>query len=200
MEEPKYIPSLESNTLENIDELVMFARERRGVIGLSFSLLLVKALAGVLAEQKRTYKNQEGANSDVAPYVRHKSRERLLYKELGIWCYLSYAQGASFPFLLQAELCLRRVCDIYGKDVETGKYLAFVLWSKWQIHKAQAGDMKRCFALLSACSQADALSISQLEVVWFRLGYLYQVGAGCTKDKIKALYCYQQARNLGLDC
>lgn len=36
MEEPKYIPSLESNTLENIDELVMFARERRGVIGLSF--------------------------------------------------------------------------------------------------------------------------------------------------------------------
>ena len=60
--------------------------------------------------------------------------------------------------------------------------------------------MKRCFALLSACSQADALSISQLEVVWFRLGYLYQVGAGCTKDKIKALYCYQQARNLGLDC
>ena len=61
MEEPKYIPSLESNTLENIDELVMFARERRGVIGLSFSLLLVKALAGVLAEQKRTYKNQEGA-------------------------------------------------------------------------------------------------------------------------------------------
>lgn len=200
MEEPKYIPSLESNTLENIDELVMFARERRGVIGLSFSLLLVKALAGVLAEQKRTYKNQEGANSDVAPYVRHKSRERLLYKELGIWCYLSYAQGASFPFLLQAELCLRRVCDIYGKDVETGKYLAFVLWSKWQIHKAQLGDMKRCFALLSACSQADALSISQLEVVWFRLGYLYQVGAGCTKDKIKALYCYQQARNLGLDC
>lgn len=200
MEEPKYIPSLESNTLENIDELVMFARERRGVIGLSFSLLLVKALAGVLAEQKRTYKNQEGANSDVAPYVRHKSRERLLYKELGIWCYLSYAQGASFPFLLQAELCLRRVCDIYGKDVETGKYLAFVLWSKWQIHKAQLGDMKQCFALLSACSQADALSISQLEVVWFRLGYLYQVGAGCTKDKIKALYCYQQARNLGLDC
>lgn len=200
MEEPKYIPSLESNTLENIDELVMFARERRGVIGLSFSLLLVKALAGVLAEQKRTYKNQEGANSDVAPYVRHKSRERLLYKELGIWCYLSYAQGASFPFLLQAELCLRRVCDIYGKDVETGKYLAFVLWSKWQIHKAQPGDMKQCFALLSACSQADALSISQLEVVWFRLGYLYQVGAGCTKDKIKALYCYQQARNLGLDC
>lgn len=200
MEEPKYIPSLESNTLENIDELVMFARERRGVIGLSFSLLLVKALAGVLAEQKRTYKNQEGANSDVAPYVRHKSRERLLYKELGIWCYLSYAQGASFPFLLQAELCLRRVCDIYGKDVETGKYLAFVLWLKWQIHKAQPGDMKRCFALLSACSQADALSISQLEVVWFRLGYLYQVGAGCTKDKIKALYCYQQARNLGLDC
>ena len=196
MEEPKYIPSLESNTLENIDELVMFARERRGVIGLSFSLLLVKAL-GVLAEQKRTYKNQEGANSDVAPYVRHKSRERLLYKELGIWCYLSYAQGASFPFLLQAELCLRRVCDIYGKDVETGKYLAFVLW---QIYKAQPGDMKRCFALLSACSQADALSISQLEVVWFRLGYLYQVGAGCTKDKIKALYCYQQARNLGLDC
>ena len=200
MEEPKYIPSLESNTLENIDELVMFARERRGVIGLSFSLLLVKALAGVLAEQKRTYKNQEGANSDVAPYVRHKSRERLLYKELGIWCYLSYAQGASFPFLLQAELCLRRVCDIYGKDVETGKYLAFVLWSKWQIHKAQPGDMMRCFALLSACSQTDALSISQLEVVWFRLGYLYQVGAGCTKDKIKALYCYQQARNLGLDC
>lgn len=200
MEEPKYIPSLESNTLENIDELVMFARERRGVIGLSFSLLLVKALAGVLAEQKRTYKNQESANSDVAPYVRHKSRERLLYKELGIWCYLSYAQGASFPFLLQAELCLRRVCDIYGKDVETGKYLAFVLWSKWQIHKAQPGDTKRCFALLSACSQADALSISQLEVVWFRLGYLYQVGAGCTKDKIKALYCYQQARNLGLDC
>ena len=160
----------------------------------------MKALAGVLAEQKRTYKNQEGANSDVAPYVRHKSRERLLYKELGIWCYLSYAQGAGFPFLLQAELCLRRVCDIYGKDVETGKYLAFVLWSKWQIHKAQPGDMKRCFALLSACSQADALSISQLEVVWFRLGYLYQVGAGCTKDKIKALYCYQQARNLGLDC
>ena len=94
MEEPKYIPSLESNTLENIDELVMFARERRGVLGLSFSLLLVKALAGVLTEQKRTYKNQEGANSDVAPYVRHKSRERLLYKELGIWCYLSYAQGA----------------------------------------------------------------------------------------------------------
>lgn len=82
MEEPKYIPSLDSNTLENIDELVMFARERRGVLGLSFSLLLVKALAGVLTEQKRTYKNQEGANSDVAPYVRHKSRERLLYKEL----------------------------------------------------------------------------------------------------------------------
>ena len=69
MEEPKYIPSLDSNTLENIDELVMFARERRGVLGLSFSLLLVKALAGVLTEQKRTYKNQEGANSDVAPYV-----------------------------------------------------------------------------------------------------------------------------------
>lgn len=200
MEEPKYMPSLESNTLENIDELVMFARERRGVIGLSFSLLLVKALAGVLAEQKRTYKNQEGANSDVAPYVRHKSRERLLYKELGIWCYLSYAQGASFPFLFQAELCLRRVCDIYGKDVETGKYLAFVLWSKWQIHKAQPRDMKRCFTLLFSCAQADALSISQLEVVWFRLGYLYQVGAGCTQDKIKALYCYQQARNLGLDC
>ncbi len=63
MEEVKYIPSLESNTLENIDELVMFSRERRGVIGLSFFLLLVKALAGVLAEQKRTYKNQEGANS-----------------------------------------------------------------------------------------------------------------------------------------
>lgn len=200
MEEVKYIPSLESYTLENIDDLVMFARERRDVIGLSFSLLLVKALAGVLAEQKRTYKNQEGANSGVAPYVRHKSRERLLYKELGIWCYLSYAQGASLPFLLQAELCLRRVCDIYGKDVETAKYLAFVLWSKWQIHKAQPGDMKRCFALLSACSQADALSISQLEVVWFRLGYLYQVGVGCTQDKIKALYCYQQARNLGLDC
>lgn len=200
MEEPKYIPSLESNTLENIDELVMFARERRGVIGLSFSLILVKALAGVLTEQKRTYKNQEGANFGVAPYARHKSRERLLYKELGIWCYLSYAQGESLPFLLQAELCLRRVCNIYGKDVETGKYLAFVLWSKWQINKAQPGDMKRCFALLSACSQADALSISQLEVVWFRLGYLYQVGAGCTQDKIKALYCYQQARNLGLDC
>lgn len=59
MEEPKYIPSLESNTLEDIDELVMFARERRGVIGLSFSLLLVKALAGVLTEQKRTYKTKK---------------------------------------------------------------------------------------------------------------------------------------------
>lgn len=115
MEEVKYIPSLESNALENIDELVMFARERRGVIGLSFSLLLVKALAGVLAEQKRIYKNQEGANSGVAPYVRHKLRERLLYKELGIWCYLSYAQGASLPFLLQAELCLRRVATYMEK-------------------------------------------------------------------------------------
>lgn len=60
--------------------------------------------------------------------------------------------------------------------------------------------MSRCFALLSHCAETESFQVSQAEVVWFRLGYLYQIGAGCKQDLNKAEMCFERARNLGLDC
>lgn len=209
-----------SSASQDIEALVLYAREQRATFGIGFALLLVWNLASVLERQKRERQKQVTKQiglsnqpkrmsqrqdiclnaSDMNAFLRAQSRERLLFKELGIWCYLSYIQGARDDFLVQAERCLKRVCDLYGSDIETEKYLSFVLWSKWQIRKAQPGDMARCFTLLSHCIQADPLFVSQLDAVWFRLGYLYQIGLGCTQNREKASFCFEQARQLGLDC
>lgn len=209
-----------SSASQDTEALVLYAREQRATFGIGFALLLVWNLASVLERQKRERQKQVTKQiglsdqpkrmsqrqdiclnaSDMNAFLRAQSRERLLFKELGIWCYLSYIQGARDDFLVQAERCLKRVCDLYGSDIETEKYLSFVLWSKWQIRKAQPGDMSRCFTLLSHCIQADPLFVSQLDAVWFRLGYLYQIGLGCTQNREKASFCFEQARQLGLDC
>ena len=218
-----------SSASQDTEALVLYAREQRATFGIDFALLLVWNLASVLERQKREKQKRERQKqvtkqvtkqiglsdqlkrvsqrqaiclntSDMNTFLRAQSRERLLFKELGIWCYLSYIQGACDDFLVQAERCLKCVCDLYGSDIETEKYLSFVLWSKWQIRKAQPGDMARCFTLLSHCIQADPLFVSQLDAVWFRLGYLYQIGLGCTQNREKASFCFEQARQLGLDC
>ena len=214
-----------SSASQDTEALVLYARKQRATFGIGFALLLVWNLASVLERQKQERQKRERQKqvakqiglseqpkrmsqrqgiclniSDMNTFLRAQSRERLLFKELGIWCYLSYIQGACDDFLVQAERCLKRVCDLYGSDIETEKYLSFVLWSKWQIRKAQPGDMAHCFTLLSHCIQADPLLVSQLDAVWFRLGYLYQIGLGCTQNREKASFCFEQARQLGLDC
>ena len=182
----------------------MYAREQRARFGVAFALSLIQKLAAALHEYHVSQKSLETCSAfegtQLAHGVRAKVQARMLLKELGIWCYLAYTQGADKCFLEQAEWCLTRLCSVYGSDVEAEKYLAFTLWSKWNIQKAQPGDMKRCFTLLSHCAEADPFAVSQLDVVWFRLGYLYQVGAGCKKNKDAAQYCYTQARQYDLDC
>lgn len=191
-------------SVQSAEELVMYAREQRARFGVAFALSLIRKLATALHEYHESQKPLETCSAfertQLAQRVRAKVQARMLLKELGIWCYFAYIQGADERFLEQSEWCLTRLCNTYGSDVEAEKYLAFVLWSKWHAQKAQSGDMKRCFTLLSHCTEADPLAVSQLDVVWFRLGYLYQVGAGCKKNKDAAQYCYAQARQYGLDC
>lgn len=190
--------------LQSAEELVMYAREQRERIGVAFALSLIRKLATVLHEYHESQKALETCSAfeqtQLAQRMRAKVQIRVLLKELGIWCYLAYTQGADERFLNQAKWCLTRLCNTYGSDVEAEMYLAFTLWSKWNLRKAQPGDMKRCFTLLSHCAEADPLAESQLDAVWFRLGYLYQVGVGCKKNKDTAQYCYAQARQYGLDC
>lgn len=189
------LSSSELSSCKTAEELILFAREQRSVVGLQYALLLVKELAKALQQQRKA---QEASLSDV--FVRKKSLERLLLKELGVWCYLAYLQGASYRYLEQAEVCFSHMFSFEDLDAELEMYYAFILWSKWQEKQAQPGDMKQCFTLLSRCSEAESFQVSQLDVVWFRLGYLYQVGAGCKQDTKKAEVCFEQARNLGLDC
>lgn len=189
------LSSSELSSCKTAEEMVLFAREQRSVVGLQHALLLVKELAKALQQQRKA---QEASLSDV--FARKKSLERLLLKELGVWCYLSYLQGASYSYLEQAEVCFSHMFSFENLDAELEMYYAFILWSKWQEKQAQPGDMKQCFTLLLRCSEAESFQVSQLDVVWFRLGYLYQVGAGCKQDANKAEVCFEQARNLGLDC
>lgn len=189
------LSSSELSSCKTADEVVLFAREQRSVVGLQHALLLVKELAKALQQQRKV---QETSLSDV--FARKKSLERLLLKELGVWCYLAYLQGASYRYLEQAEVCFSLIFSFEDLDAELEMYYAFILWSKWQEKQAQPGDMKQCFVLLSRCSEAESFQVFQLDVVWFRLGYLYQVGAGCKQDTKKAEVCFEQARNLGLDC
>ena len=183
------LSSSELSSCKTAEELVLFAREQRSVVGLQCALLLVRELAKALQQQRKA---QEISLSNL--FVRKKSLERLLLKELGVWCYLAYLQGASYRYLEQAEVCFEYM------DVELEMYYSFILWSKWQEKRAQPGDMKQCFTLLLRCSEAESFQVSQLDVVWFRLGYLYQVGAGCKQDVKRAEVCFEKARNLGLDC
>lgn len=189
------LSSPELSSCKTAEEVVLFAREQRSVVGLQYALLLVKELAKALQQQRKA---QDTSLSDV--FARKKSLERLLLKELGVWCYLAYLQGASYRYLDQAEVCFSHMFSFEDLDAELEMYYAFILWSKWQEKQAQPGDMKQCFTLLSRCSEAESFQVSQLDVVWFRLGYLYQVGAGCKQDTKKAEVCFEQARNLGLDC
>ena len=189
------ISSLNVSSFANVEELIFLAREQRCEVGTQRALLLVKELATALKQQR---KMNETCLTD--GYVRGKSLERLLLKELGIWCYLAYLLGASPEYLKQSEVCLSRLCNLQGTDAELEMYYAFVLWSKWQNKSALPGDMSRCFALLSHCAETESFQVSQAEVVWFRLGYLYQIGAGCKQDLNKAEMCFERARNLGLDC
>lgn len=189
------LSSSELSSSKTAEEMVLFAREQRSVVGLQYALLLVKELAKALQQQRKA---QEASLSDV--FARKKSLERLLLKELGVWCYLAYLQGASYRYLEQAEVCFSHMFSFENLDAELEMYYAFILWSKWQEKQAQPGDMKQCFTLLLRCSEAESFQVSQLDVVWFRLGYLYQVGAGCKQDTKKAEVCFEQARNLGLDC
>lgn len=189
------LSSSELSSCKTAEEVILFAREQRSVVGLQHALLLVKELAKALQQQRKA---QDIFLSDV--FARKKSLERLLLKELGVWCYLAYLQGASYRYLEKAEVCFSRIFSFEDLDAELEMYFAFILWSKWQEKQAQPGDMKRCFTLLSRCSEAESFQVSQLDVVWFRLGYLYQVGAGCRQDAKKAEVCFEQARNLGLDC
>lgn len=189
------LSSSELSSCKTAEEVILFAREQRSVVGLQYALLLVKELAKALQQQRKV---QETSLSDV--FARKKSLERLLLKELGVWCYLAYLQGASYRYLEQAEVCFSHMFSFENLDAELEMYYAFILWSKWQEKQAQPGDMKQCFTLLLRCSEAESFQVSQLDVVWFRLGYLYQVGAGCKQDTKKAEVCFEQARNLGLDC
>lgn len=189
------LSSPELSSCKTAEEVVLFAREQRSVVGLQYALFLVKELAKALQQQRKA---QDTSLSDV--FARKKSLERLLLKELGVWCYLAYLQGASYRYLDQAEVCFSHMFSFEDLDAELEMYYAFILWSKWQEKQAQPGDMKQCFTLLSRCSEAESFQVSQLDVVWFRLGYLYQVGAGCKQDTKKAEVCFEQARNLGLDC
>lgn len=189
------LSSSELSSCKTAEELVLFAREQRSVVGLQCALLLVRELAKALQQQRKA---QEISLSNL--FVRKKSPERLLLKELGVWCYLAYLQGASYRYLEQAEVCFEYIFSFEDLDVELEMYYAFILWSKWQEKRAQPGDMKQCFTLLLRCSEAESFQVSQLDVVWFRLGYLYQVGAGCKQDVKRAEVCFEKARNLGLDC
>ena len=83
------LSSSELSSCKTAEELVLFAREQRSVVGLQCALLLVKELAKALQQQRKA---QETSLSNL--FVRKKSLERLLLKELGVWCYLAYLLGA----------------------------------------------------------------------------------------------------------
>ena len=187
--------SLEQVSYRNEEELLLFARENRSTSNFYIALLYVKKLAQAITKQRKT--NEIYLNEI---YARKKSVEHLLVKELGIWCYLAYSRGASLDYLLQAEACLKQIYCLEGIDIELEMYYSFVLWSKWQNRLASPGDMDRCAIFLSHCAQSGSFQISQLDTVWFRLGYLYQVGVGCSQDLNKAQACFDRARYYGMDC
>ena len=178
------------------EELVLNARSQRGCCCLSNAFVFIERLARALKELD---------SSAFEDRIRSKVLYRLLMKELGIWCYLAFLQGARKEYLTQAQTCLETVHEQHGADAELVQYGAFVLWHKWQNKQATMKEVVRCTTLLRACIREFAPEITQLGVVWFRLGCLYQLGIGMANiNKIDAnraaQYCFDQARVLGFDC
>ena len=184
---------------QDADELVLYSRSHHGCLSAFQCFRLIKKLANAL-DRFGFVKMPENCQLSYRASLRLKCMTRLLYKELGIWCYFAYLQGAQFDFLLQAESCLNKVNTKEGIDAEIIMYSAFVLWSKWQSGNAQENDMNRCFVLFEQCASYDSVLIPQPEVVWYRLGYLYQYGFGCSRNCNKAAECFERARSMGLDC
>lgn len=178
------------------EELVLNARSQRGRCCLGDAFMIIERLAYALKElDSSTFEDR----------VRSKVLYRLLMKELGIWCYLVFLQGARKEYLAQAQTCLEAVYEQCGADAELVQYCAFALWHKWQSKQATMREVVRCATLLRVCTQEFASEITQLGVAWFRLGCLYQLGIGMANtNKIDtnqaAQYCFDQARASGFDC
>lgn len=184
---------------QDTDDLILYSRSHRGCLSAFQCFRLIKKLASTL-DELNFIKMSDNCQLSYRGSLRLKCTMRLLYKELGIWCYFAYLQGAQFEFLLQAESCLNKVNTKEGADAEIVMYSAFVLWSKWQSGNARGNDVNRCFMLLEQCTWYDSVLIPQPEVVWYRLGYLYQNGFGCSRNFNKAAECFEHARGMGFDC
>ena len=177
---------IDSSANDSVNALLLQVRQMRGnadlVVGFTVVKKLTVALRGCLSSGKE------------------RIVERLLLKELGIWCYLLYQQGAYIDYLNQAATCLRSVRDRHGSDAEVEMYYAFVLWSKIQQGIASQKEQQVCIMCLEACTEKSLYEVPQLGAVWLRLGGLYSKGIGCIQDPLKAKRCFIQARKFGLDC
>lgn len=170
----------------SFERLLFWARAHRQTANLPQAFFVIRDLAQALAAASKLSKTS--ASPQLA---------RLLLEELAIWCYVAYEQGAADSFLFQAQKCFERYESRYALDAEAKVYCAFILWAKGTLGCASGAEKQRCFSLLRSLVGQEGALMPQREIVWFRLGCLYNEGIGCVRNRKEAKRCFDQARALG---